>query len=202
LQLLCNFTTTEQQTCYQLKADHHTQAKNNDTDTDRASIVNAETPDISMSAAPHLLRLPCELRDFIFDYYVHCDGGYVYSFESNKLTNTDGSAIDLSLAFTYCQLAVEMRGAALRKNTITFRTFFSPATREKAGMLHAAVNSIHYRKLILLDHIAPRLLTLDMAQSIVRVYPKFCPLLNFWMQQGQMGTRRWGDKDFGEAPSI
>lgn len=85
-----------------------------------------------MAAAPHLLRLPHELRNIIFDYYFHRDGGYVYSFESNKLTNTDGSVIDLSLVFTCRQLAVEMRGAAFRPNTITFRTFFSPATREKA----------------------------------------------------------------------
>jgi len=46
-----------------------------------------------------LLRLPRELRNLIYDYYLRCDGGYIYDWEIRKLLQADSSAVSYALAF-------------------------------------------------------------------------------------------------------
>jgi hypothetical protein len=38
----------------------------------------------------HFLLLAREVRDIIYDYYIQCDGGYVYDFENNQLVQANG----------------------------------------------------------------------------------------------------------------
>jgi len=82
-----------------------------------------------------LLALPRELRDFIYEYYIRLSGpdGYVYDFEANKLRTSDKKPIDLSLMYTCRQVACEMRGMALRIQTVTFTTLYSEDLRPRAG---------------------------------------------------------------------
>jgi hypothetical protein len=47
-----------------------------------------------------LLRLPREVRDIIYDYYVYSEDGYVYDFRTNKLRLANGNTISISLGFT------------------------------------------------------------------------------------------------------
>lgn len=71
-------------------------------------------------------------------------------------------------------------------------------------MFHAATSAIHAKKADLVNRLAPRLLTSDMAQSIVRVYPQLCPILNFWMVRGEVARfpLRSGYVNYGEAHST
>jgi hypothetical protein len=91
---------------------------------------------------PGILRLSCELRDILYKYYVQNEDGYLYRFETNKLTKADRTAVDLSLPFTCRQIAEEMREVALRANKISFTTFFSEGTRESACLFNATVEWI------------------------------------------------------------
>jgi len=169
-------------------------------------VADTATPRMSgcsaTSVRPKLLCLPRELRDIIYDYYLRSPAGYAYRFETNKLTNADASSISLSLAFTCRQIATEMKGLALRVNKITFTTFFSKATRESAGMFHAALKNIALKQVSLLNHLVPRLLTLDMMQSITSIYPQFWPLLSNWRLRDGKSILGWKMFDFGEVPSI
>ena len=112
----------------------------------RVRPVNTTTTDPAGAPLPPLLRLPRELRDLIYEEYVRVDGGYVYNPETNRLAHADGSPIDLSLRRVCRQLASEVQGLALKLNTITFETCFSEASREDAGMHHAIVRKIGWRK--------------------------------------------------------
>lgn len=73
-----------------------------------------------------LLALPRELRDDIYEHYLKVEGGYTYNFESGKLScatpTCARTAIDLELMLSCRQIAAEMRGLALKINTITFTT--------------------------------------------------------------------------------
>jgi len=57
-------------------------------------------PALPLPIMSPLLRLPRELRNLIYDYYLHCDGGYIYDWETRKLLQADGSAVSYALAFT------------------------------------------------------------------------------------------------------
>ena len=84
----------------------------------------------------HLLRLPRELRDLIYEYYFDGEGGFKYDFVTNKLRWADGLSIDLSLVLACRQIAAETHGLALRTNTLRFKTFYSDHTQEHASVLH------------------------------------------------------------------
>lgn len=61
----------------------------------------------------HLLKLPGELRDLIYELYLTVQGGYIPNYAIGKLTVADGKAVDLALTYT-CKLVVaEMHGLAL-----------------------------------------------------------------------------------------
>ncbi|KAK3369767.1 hypothetical protein B0T24DRAFT_532555 [Lasiosphaeria ovina] len=83
----------------------------------------------------HLLTLPRELRDHIYRHYVYTSGGdgYIFDYEARKLRLADNRPIDLGLMYTCRLAAAEMRGLALRLNTITFSTLYSEELRSRAG---------------------------------------------------------------------
>ncbi|KAF1847202.1 uncharacterized protein K460DRAFT_363309 [Cucurbitaria berberidis CBS 394.84] len=149
---------------------------------------------------PAFLRLPRELRDLIYEHYVRVDGGYAYQFRTNKLTQSDGKPILLSLALASRQVASEMSGVALRTNTITFSAHFSETTREKAGLFHEAILQITKRKATLLNELAHRLLTSDMVEVAATSYPQFSSILDYWRVRGRNPT--FTRTDCGEALSI
>ncbi|KAK1579566.1 uncharacterized protein LY79DRAFT_672364 [Colletotrichum navitas] len=69
--------------------------------------------------------LPREIRDMIYRHYVAVEGGYLCDtegFVKGRLRRADGGQVDMALIFTCRQVAKEMHGLALRKNSITFST--------------------------------------------------------------------------------
>jgi hypothetical protein len=69
-----------------------------------------------------LFRIPRELRDEIYHYYVNEDDGYHENSASGKLRLANGGSIDLSMQYTCKRVAAEVDGLALEVNTITFHT--------------------------------------------------------------------------------
>ncbi|EUC39751.1 hypothetical protein COCMIDRAFT_110688, partial [Bipolaris oryzae ATCC 44560] len=74
-------------------------------------------------------QLPRELRDLIYDYYVRCDGGYVYDVEARKFRQADGGPVFNALALTCRQAAFELEGLAFQVNTITFSAAYTESLR-------------------------------------------------------------------------
>ncbi|CAN9203901.1 unnamed protein product [Alternaria alternata] len=82
----------------------------------------------------YLLRIPRELRDAIYAYYLS-DDGYYHQPESNTLRHADRSAIDLALTLSCKQVAAEMIALPLKLNAVEFRTHLAPI--ETAVKVHA-----------------------------------------------------------------
>ncbi|KAI1736120.1 hypothetical protein F4680DRAFT_275040 [Xylaria scruposa] len=101
---------------------------------------------LSPSSSSPLLRLPRELRDIIYGFYLAVDGGYVYDFRTGKLRGADAPdrPIDLALTFTCRQIAAEMRGVALGVNTIHFRTYSAPDVNLIAWQLDEVLGQCFY----------------------------------------------------------
>ncbi|KAJ0314299.1 hypothetical protein Brms1b_006965 [Colletotrichum noveboracense] len=79
----------------------------------------------------HLFRLPRELREIIYGYYITVDGGYLCdtdAFVAGRLKRIDGQPIDIALIYTCKTIAEEMDrgGLAMRLNAISFTTLYSP----------------------------------------------------------------------------
>ena len=100
------------------------------------------------------LKLPRELRDAIYEYYVAHPDGYRYNPETGKLRISDRSTIEASFMYTCKQIAAEMKGLALRYNTITFTATLqhNPNTVKRATRFHTIMETIYQTRLSLLDH--------------------------------------------------
>ncbi|KAK4441985.1 hypothetical protein QBC34DRAFT_456898 [Podospora aff. communis PSN243] len=70
-----------------------------------------------------LLTVPREIRDHIYHEYLFNENGYLPCLKP----------IDLALTYTCRQIADEMRGLALRLNTVIFTTLYSDELRTRAG---------------------------------------------------------------------
>ena len=99
----------------------------------RREAPRTSTPTTGSAPLGRLGRLPPELRDRIYFYYVYEPGGYKHDGETNKLRIVDGSPIDLRLMYTCSTVANELRGMALGANTITFGCFVPDKGTPKAG---------------------------------------------------------------------
>jgi len=166
--------------------------------------VNTTTADPTGAPLPPLLRLPRELRDLIYQEYVRADGGYVYNPETNRLAQTDGSSIDVSLRLVCRQLASEVQGLALKLNTITFETCFSETSREDAGMHHAINTKIERRKREVTKMFALQLFTSEMARAVADIYPRVSPFIDGWSRNSVADLKVLATQDVycGEAPSM
>jgi hypothetical protein len=118
---------------------------------------SGEAADTLPSAMPAFLQLPRELRDLIYDYYFQCEDGYIYNFETNRLTQADGQPIPISLTLICRQIQAEVQELALGMNTILFTTAFTEDTQHDAALYHTASKCVEHRKLALLDQVAPPL---------------------------------------------
>ena len=150
---------------------------------------------------PTILRLPRELRDLIYGYYTQVQGGYIYNFVTNKLIQADGRPISYPLVFACRQTASELREIFFRINTITFSTYFSESTSMEASLFHSSCRSIDSKKKMLVQHLAPRLLTQSMVQAAMNEYPQFSEILVDWISRDLVAR---GGQDFsgGEATST
>ncbi|KAF5576792.1 hypothetical protein FPANT_10751 [Fusarium pseudoanthophilum] len=84
-------------------------------------------------ARPHLVTLPYEVRDIIFQEYFRVEGGYVFSSKSEKLTTAGGQPIDFSLMYACRSIANDTKHLPFEVNDISFSTLFSPDLRAWAG---------------------------------------------------------------------
>jgi len=165
-------------------------------------IFSITTLNIMSPTVPTLLSLPQELRDLIYDFYPRSPGGYIHSFESNKLLQADGRIIELSFAFTCRQIASEMAGLALAANAIIFSTHFSEATRENADCYNSAIKRKQSAQVSLLKAPAPKLLTPSMAAAAAKRFPAFLQALDSWLQHDAGAMRPLRRDQCGEAPSL
>lgn len=101
-----------------------------------------------MDLSSPLFSLPRELRDKIYKYYVTIPGGYKYDFHRNKLIPADNkpAAAHFALMYTCTLIAYEMRGVALKYNTITFSTVYSADLRLLAGRFEYVLNGLYFHK--------------------------------------------------------
>jgi hypothetical protein len=148
------------------------------------------------------LQLPRELRDEIYNYYIRANDNFTYDFATNKLKQADGLSIPLALALACRQIHEEVQGLALGLNTIAFMTSFDETTRESAALYHAALMITKDRKVVLVNDLAPQLLSTDMAQAVAKLYPQFTPFLDTWQSQGKVLNLGAPHLTWGEPPSV
>jgi hypothetical protein len=163
---------------------------------------SGEAADTLPSAMPAFLQLPRELRDLIYDYYLQCEDGYIYNFETNRLTQADGQPISLSLTLICRQIQAEVQGLALGMNTIVFTTAFTEDTRDDAALYHTASICVDHCKLALLDQVALPLLDATMTDTAATLFPQFRPMLDSWRAHGGSWQVVWDNLHWGEAPST
>ena len=87
------------------------------------------------------LNLPRELRDIVYGYYVSEDY-YHFDYDSGKLRTPNGP-VNLAFMYTCRTINDEMRGLALKNNTIAFSTVYSNSERKQAHNFGALMTRIH-----------------------------------------------------------
>ncbi|MCJ1330406.1 hypothetical protein MMC10_007089 [Thelotrema lepadinum] len=100
------------------------------------------------------LRLPREIRDIVYHYYVLEDDGYHFDYDSGKL-RASGRPVDLALMYTNRLVNAEMQGLALGNNTITFSTVSSESERLKMGRWHWLLIELTQRRNLLYASAGP-----------------------------------------------
>ncbi|KAL7758267.1 hypothetical protein ACKLNR_012794 [Fusarium oxysporum f. sp. zingiberi] len=123
-----------------------------------------------------LTSLPSEIRQQIFKECLEVDGGYVYNVQADKLTNADGTAIDLSLLYTCRSIANDTRAMPLAVNTIRFSTVFRQDWRSLAGCFDLAATTYYVLETDFMFHLA-HLITPGMFAEIELMCPGFQTLL-------------------------
>ncbi|USP81842.1 hypothetical protein yc1106_09116 [Curvularia clavata] len=151
-----------------------------------------------------LFRLPRELRDIIYDFYIRCDGGYVYNAETQKFRRADGDPISCALALTCRQAASELEGLAFQVNPITFSSTPISSLREQVALHHEVACAFAENGYFLISQTGRFLVTQEMRERVAEAYPQFAPYLEIWLKERVLGDR-WGwewDYTVGEARSI
>jgi len=137
-----------------------------------------------MSSQPQspFFRLPRELRDIIYEYYVHDAEGVFYDYATDRLRyasqyiHQDKDALTRS-----CKLAYgKMQFVSVRANTITFLPGRSEADGityndldSKAGRLERLIQSVRRMKMHILHHLAKGgCVTPAMVNEVAARYPR------------------------------
>jgi hypothetical protein len=94
----------------------------------------------------HLLGLPREVRDLVYDFYFTLPGGYMFHFESKKLQDDEYQPLNLFLLYSCRQIASETHDLPLRLNTITFTTRHSRAMSATAGLFNLYLRKMAMQK--------------------------------------------------------
>jgi hypothetical protein len=133
----------------------------------------------SQQAQSPFFRLPRELRDTIYEYYAHHDGGLIYDYASRKLRYADKTIQQQRIALRCsCQAAaVEMQDVTMRANDITFFTARSENDgdgscyhRSRVGRFKRLVRDTCRMKMHILHHIAD-CVTLTVVDQVVLRFP-------------------------------
>ncbi|KAH7552247.1 hypothetical protein BM1_09109 [Bipolaris maydis] len=136
-------------------------------------------------------QLPRELRNLIYDYYVRCDGGYVYDVETRKLRRADGDPVFNALALTCRQAAFELEGLAFQVNTITFSAAYTESLRDQALLHHHVMRDCRALRKYLLNAVPSRLFTPEMLELTKEAYPQFAEHVVYWgRDRGNRGNMR------------
>ncbi|KAG4262418.1 hypothetical protein FPRO03_10648 [Fusarium proliferatum] len=125
-----------------------------------------------------LTNLPSEIRQQIFRECLQVDGGYVYDVQTDKLTNADGTAIDLSLLYTCRSIANDTRAMPLAVNTIQFSTVFRQDWCNLAGCFALAATTHYVLEQDFVFHLA-KFITPEMFTELESICPGFQQLLEF-----------------------
>ncbi|KAF1992659.1 hypothetical protein P154DRAFT_528316 [Amniculicola lignicola CBS 123094] len=122
------------------------------------------------------LDLPRELRDMVYEHYVHIDGGYIFNYRLSKFQGAKRQSINLSLMLTCKLVAAEMCGVALRENTITFTTACSEDFRIRAGRYSCILDDLWNTQAYMLA-IAGAKITSNVTAHVARHYPMYSPIV-------------------------
>ncbi|EUC32498.1 hypothetical protein COCCADRAFT_98462 [Bipolaris zeicola 26-R-13] len=159
-------------------------------------------------------QLPWELRNLIYDYYVRCDGGYVYDVETRKLRRADGGPVFNALTLTCRQAASELEGLAFQVNTITFSAAYTESLRDQALLHHYVIRDCSTLRRYLLSAIRSMLFTTEMLELTKETYPQFAEQVASWGKTGrnmgnmesihtrELRSRTWKHIHDSEARSI
>ena len=154
-----------------------------------------------------LFRLPRELRDRIYHFYVYEPEGYHFDFESRKFRAPGNRSIDLALSLTSRTVAAEMHHLALESNVLHFTTGYSEAGRLRAGHFNILFEQMEYHKITLLEALRNKPLgdfkSKAVDAKIIQRYPQFESLLPGLRWRTPLGTvsDRFPD-DWGVAESY
>ncbi|KAF4955411.1 hypothetical protein FGADI_4591 [Fusarium gaditjirri] len=119
-----------------------------------------------------LTSLPSEIRQQIFRECLKADDGYVYDVHTDKLTNADGTAIDLSLLYTCRSIANDTRAMPLAANDIRFSTVFRQDWCNLAGCFALAATTHYVLEQDFVFHLA-QFITPEMFAELELICPDF-----------------------------
>ncbi|KAF9876774.1 hypothetical protein CkaCkLH20_05620 [Colletotrichum karsti] len=173
-------------------------------------------------------RLPRELRDLIYTFYLVVDGGYVgdgdsifhntlltKKHEQNRLPRStlqrqqcilrraDRSSTDIALVFTCKSIAEEMYGGdlALRVNTITFSTFYSDELRLRAGRFnYIREEHVEVENVNIFQHLGECFWG-PVYDELQNTYPIFMPLVDA-VRKGKPPSNIHSCPHYGQARSL
>ncbi|KID99212.1 hypothetical protein MAJ_04694, partial [Metarhizium majus ARSEF 297] len=129
----------------------------------------------------HFLHLPSEIRHAVYNAYVDVDGGYLVNPRTDKLVAATGNQKhDYALQLTCKQIAHEMSGLALRRNTVHFKVEYSDEERISAARFDATMDISLVR---LIDFLTPYDdgsldFTPDIMDEVAREFPPMRPVFD------------------------
>lgn len=175
-----------------------------------------------MASESTFLSLPREVREEIYGHYVRTDCGYVCNSETliartlninssgstdgnlgiivGVLKRADGLPIDLGLSLTCKLVADEVRGLALRENTITFSTATSRELRILALHFDILVKAVDSSQEYLF-HRAGYTMPKIARERLKLAYPQLAPLLEDSREEYDLADTLTRRGPFGESPS-
>ncbi|KAF9874219.1 hypothetical protein CkaCkLH20_08202 [Colletotrichum karsti] len=157
-----------------------------------------------------LFRLPREVRDIVYRYYVTVSGGLVCDTEAfvNGKLRGKHEPLSFSLVYTCKQISAEMDrgGIALRYNVLTFSTIWDRDLGHLAWAFDGLVNGVDELRCEIF-HLVGHSITDTIYDEMAAEYPQFLPLLDRMREEGPrfpgeepLSTERHGP--YGEAPSV
>ena len=148
-----------------------------------------------------LFSLPSELRNLVYGYYLTAPGGYHYRYETNRLTEMDGTLIDLEFLYTCKFAAAEMHGLIFTLNTVKFSTFYNEATSDHAGQYHYMQLRDEGSRSRLLRAFRG-CIDQDSCNKLEADFPQFLPVIRQLHGMGVISVDGLADDSWGEAPSL
>lgn len=162
------------------------------------SAIIQSDPTTTIGEKQCFLTIPRELRDKIYGYYFQLEDGYTYDFDTKKLIPTNGDQNTFVLRSVSHQIEEETRVVqtvyvpttepkammegrlVLERNTIRFRTYWSPNTNDTYGIFARLISAVIDLKTIILFSL---LLLPSLSDSDTRIYiednhPQFLPFLD------------------------